>query len=336
MAAAARDAALARLRLRHLQCALAVARAGTLRGAAEALAVSQPAVTKTLNELEALLGVRLFERGRRGAVATPEAEAFLRHAGSSVDALAQAVDAVLGAAAEPVLRVGALPTLAPSLLPRALQALRERRPGARVQVATGRNHELLALLRRRELDLVVGRLAEPEAMVGLTFELLYAEPLAVVVRRGHALTRGAATPAALAGWPRVLPPAGTLIRHAADSLFAGHGAASSAGLTETLSSSLARALVLDDDAVWITPPSAAEPDLADGRLVRLPLATAGSEEPVGLLLAADTAPAAALRPLVEALRREAAQRRARAQAGPQPRRRRAAKAKAAKPKAIKA
>src|SRR5213595_2686096 len=69
-----RDAALNRIRLRHLQCFLAVAEARNLRRAAEALAISQPAVTKTLNELEEILGVRLFERGRGGARPTPEAE----------------------------------------------------------------------------------------------------------------------------------------------------------------------------------------------------------------------------------------------------------------------
>ena len=65
--------ALARLQLRHLHCFLAVARLGSLRRAAETLSITQPAVTKTVAELEDILGVRLFHRGRRGAVLTPEA-----------------------------------------------------------------------------------------------------------------------------------------------------------------------------------------------------------------------------------------------------------------------
>src|SRR5207245_5761402 len=135
-----RDAALNRIRLRHLQCFLAVAEARNLRRAAEALAISQPAVTKTLNELEEILGVRLFERGRGGARPTPEAELFLRHASASVQSLAQAVDAMLRGRDEALpLRVGALPTVAPSVLPRVLRAYRTARPGAELRVITGRN-----------------------------------------------------------------------------------------------------------------------------------------------------------------------------------------------------
>lgn len=310
----ARDAALARIRLRHLQCFLAVARGGTLQAAAQALAISQPAVTKTLNELEALLGARLFERGRRGAVPTPQAEAFLRHAQASVNALGQAVDSVVHGHDESPLRLGVLPTVAPSFVPRALLALRAERPQAQVQVATGRNHELIALLRARELDLVVGRLSEPDEMVGLTFELLYAEPIAVVARVGHPLAgkRRMPAPAALAEYPWVLPPAGTLIRHAVDSFFAGHGVAPRAGSTETLSVSLARALAAGSDTLWFTPLSAAEPDVERGLLVRLPVATGGTEEPVGLLMRTDTLPSAAVETVLAALRRAAAARRRRA------------------------
>lgn len=321
---ASRDAALARIRLRHLQCFLAVVRAGNLRRAADALAITQPAVTKTLNELEEILGVRLFERGRRGAVPTPEAEVFLRHAQASADALGQAVDSVLRGHDEAPLRLGVLPTVTPSLVPRALQALRAERPHAFVQVATGRNRELLALLREHELDAVVGRMAEPDEMVGLTFELLYAEPLVIAARAGHRLLIGRKSVLpAIAEQALVLPPAGTIIRHAVDSWFAHHGIAPRGGVTETLSISLARALALGGDALWFTPRSAAEPDLDSGALVALPLSTAGTEEPVGLLLRTDNLPSAALRSLLAALRAqarrgEAVQPRRRRRAGTKP------------------
>jgi LysR family transcriptional regulator, pca operon transcriptional activator len=308
---AERDAVLARIRLRHLQAFLAVVQCGTFRRAAEALSISQPAVTKTLNELEEVLGVRLFERGRRGATLTPDAEVFLRHAQASVNALAQAVDGVRTGHDETPLRLGALPTVAPSIVANAVLALRARRPLTPVRVTTGRNGELIALLRQRELDAVVGRLAEPDEMAGLTFELLYAEPLAVVGRRGHPLARaGTPSAASIAGLPLVLPQGGTVIRHSVDSYFAGRGIVPASGVTETLSVSLARALVLGSDALWFTPPSAAAGDLAAGTLVRLRVDTAGTEEPVGLLLRTDTPPSAALAALLAALRAEGGARRA--------------------------
>jgi LysR family transcriptional regulator, pca operon transcriptional activator len=81
------------------------------------------------------------------------------------------------------------------------------------------------------------------------------------------------------------------------------------GSTETLSVSLARALAAGSDAVWFTPLSAAEPELEAGTLVRLKLATTGTEEPVGLLLRTDTLPSAGTAALLAALRLEAARRR---------------------------
>ena len=308
---ATRDVALNRIRLRHLQCFLAVAEARNLRRAAEALAISQPAVTKTLNELEEILGARLFERGRGGARPTPEAELFLRHASASVQSLAQAVDTMLrGRDGALPLRVGALPTVAPSVLPRVLRAYRTARPGAQLRVITGRNALLLDALRSRELDAVIGRMAEPDAMVGLTFELLFSEPLVMVARAGHALARAKRPSAAVLGeQPLVLPLPGTIIRHSADSFLRAHGVVPRAGLTETLSVALARALALAGDALWLTPLAAVEADLASGALVRLPLRSEGSEEPVGLLLRNDAPTSAALAALVSAVREEAAARR---------------------------
>jgi len=306
-----RDAALNRIRLRHLQCFLAVAEQRNLRRAAEALAVSQPAVTKTLNELEEILGTRLFARGRSGAQPTPEGELFLRHASASAQSLGQAVDSLLRGRGEALpLRIGALPTVAPSVLPRVLRAYRAARPHAELRVITGRNTQLLQQLRARELDAVLGRMADPDEMVGLTFELLFSEPLVMVARAGHALLRGKRlSVSAIGERPLVLPLAGTIIRHSADSLLRAHGIVPRAGLTETLSVALARALVLDGDALWVTPLAAAEGDLRNGALQRVPLRSAGSEEPVGLLLRNDAPPSAALQALVVAVRDEAAARR---------------------------
>ncbi|RDH95893.1 pca operon transcription factor PcaQ [Caldimonas thermodepolymerans] len=293
-----------RLQLRHLHCFLAVARLGNLRRAAESLAVTQPAVTKTLAELEDILGVALFVRSRRGAALTPQGHEFLRHANTVVSLLGEAVDSISGSRARPALRVGALPTLAASFLPRVLQGLQ---PLGAVQVSTGRNRELLDRLQHGELDIVIGRLAEPEQMVGLSFEHLFSEPLVVVVHPAHPLAATRPVEAAALGrYPLVLPLGGTLIRHAADSLLATHGIQPHSGVVETLAVSLGRRLCLESQAAWFTPLSAVAPDLADGLLHRLPLAT-GTHEPVGLALRTDQTPPPPLQALVAAVRRAARQ-----------------------------
>jgi LysR family pca operon transcriptional activator len=111
-----------RIKFRHLQCFLAVAQHGSLQKAADVLAITQPAVSKTLKELEDLLAVRLFDRGRRGAVPTREGEAFLRHAGASVSALREAVASVAQTRRQgnAVIAMGVLPTVAPWLMPQLL------------------------------------------------------------------------------------------------------------------------------------------------------------------------------------------------------------------------
>ena len=76
-----------RIKLRHLQCFLAVAQRRSLQQAAASLSITQPAVSKTLRELEEILGVRLFDRGRHGAVPTPDGTVFMAHAGAALSAL---------------------------------------------------------------------------------------------------------------------------------------------------------------------------------------------------------------------------------------------------------
>lgn len=112
-----------RIRLRHLHTFVAVAQQGTLGRAAETLNLSQPALSKTLNELEQLTGTRLFERGRLGAQLTVPGEQFLTHAVKVLDALntaGQALNRKEDASAD-VVRVGALPTAALGILPAAIQ-----------------------------------------------------------------------------------------------------------------------------------------------------------------------------------------------------------------------
>ncbi|KHJ61095.1 LysR family transcriptional regulator, partial [Burkholderia glumae] len=112
-----------RVKFRHLQCFLAVAQLGGVQKAAESLSITQPAVSKTIAELESILGVKLFERGRQGAQPTREARLFLPHASASVLALRQGVGLLAGesSGAAATLELGMLPTVAASLAPAVLR-----------------------------------------------------------------------------------------------------------------------------------------------------------------------------------------------------------------------
>ncbi|GIX22775.1 MULTISPECIES: pca operon transcription factor PcaQ [Caldimonas] len=301
-----------RLQLRHLHCFLAVARLGHLGRAAQALSISQPAVTKTLADLEALLGLRLFERGRRGARLTPAGQGFLRHASQVMAALDQALDSVAPGQAPTVLRLGALPTVAHAIVAAGLRSL-GLPAGTTVHIETGANRELLARLQQGTLDAVVGRLSEPEWLQGLTFEHLYAEPLIIAVRPDHPLRHKRRLSAAqLADYDWILPVADTIIRHNADSWLQSQAVVPRGMVFETLSVSLGRELAASSDALWFTPSGAIEADLERGVLARLPLALTGTEEPVGWLMRSESAPSPALQAVRAALREQAKRRHRRA------------------------
>jgi DNA-binding transcriptional LysR family regulator len=150
------------------------------------------------------------------------------------------------------------------------------------------NPELLAALKSGEVDLAVGRLAEPEMMRGISFELLYAESLAVVARPAHPLLAAgravqSVAPRDLLGYPLVIPEAGTAPRLQAEGILAAGGISVDSGRTETQSSSVARSLTLLSDAIWITPRHAVQLDLDNGWLAPLDVAVPAAAEPVGLL-----------------------------------------------------
>jgi DNA-binding transcriptional LysR family regulator len=176
-------------------------------------------------------------------------------------------------------------------LAQAIGRLQARRPDARVAIRVSHNPELLAAVKSGDVDLAVGRMAEPDMMRGISFELLYAESLAVVTRPGHALARRVpVSPGDLLGYPLVIPEAGTAPRLQAEGIFTASGLPFDVGYTETQSSSVARSLALLSDAIWITPSRAVRLDLDNGWLAALPVAVPPAAEPVGLLTRSTESP----------------------------------------------
>ncbi|GGL68850.1 hypothetical protein GCM10010095_62080 [Streptomyces anthocyanicus] len=114
-----------RLKFRHLVLIDALSRQGSVVGAAGELHVTQPAATRSLHELEDILGVPLFERGPRGVTPTVFGEAFTRHARAMLAQLTQAGRHVveLADADRGTVVVGTHLAGSTVLLPRAIAAL---------------------------------------------------------------------------------------------------------------------------------------------------------------------------------------------------------------------
>ncbi|EBD1321892.1 LysR substrate-binding domain-containing protein [Salmonella enterica] len=294
-----------RIRLRHLHTFVAVAQQGTLGRAAETLNLSQPALSKTLTELEQLTGTRLFERGRLGAQLTVPGEQFLTHAVKVLDALntaGQALNRKEDASAD-VVRVGALPTAALGILPAAIGRFHQQQKSTSLQVATMNNTMLLAGLKSGEIDLGIGRMSDPELMGGLNYELLFLESLKLVVRPGHPLLQETITLSRVMEWPVVVSPKGTVPRQNAEALLQSQGCKMPAGCIETLSASLSRQLTVDYDYVWFVPSGAVKGDLRQATLVSLPVPTQSAGEPIGILTRVDIPLSTGAQMLIAAIRK---------------------------------
>jgi LysR family pca operon transcriptional activator len=283
-----------RIRLQHVRCLLATAQYGNMRAAAEVLAITQPAVSKIIKELEEIVGKPLVLRQRHGVALTPAGEAFAQRARQGM----QALEAALGQAQDPegdTIELGVLPSLAVELPQLLLQAWRARGGGGMARMETGINPELLDRLRRGELDAVVGRLAEPDHLLELRFEPLWTEPLVVAMRPDHPLAR-----AEWAAWqhldfPVVLPLPGTSIHQAADSFLAQVRPGERHERVETLIYPLGRNMALRDDALWFASLSTVKQDIEQGVLAARRLPGAATEA-IGLFTRA--LPEAQQRPLV--------------------------------------
>ena len=294
-----------RIRLRHLHTFVAVAQQGTLGRAAETLNLSQPALSKTLNELEQLTGTRLFERGRLGAQLTLVGEQFLTHAVKVLDALnsaGQALNRKEGLNND-IVRIGALPTAALGILPTVIGQFHKQQKDITLQVATMNNTMLLAGLKSGEIDIGIGRMSDPELMSGLHYELLFLESLKLVVRPGHPLLQETVTLSRVMEWPVVVSPKGTVPRQNAEALLQSQGCKMPAGCIETLSAALSRQLTVDFDYVWFVPSGAVKDDLRRGVLTALPIATQGAGEPIGILTRVDATLTPGTQTLLSAIRK---------------------------------
>ncbi|MFG1343071.1 pca operon transcription factor PcaQ [Xanthobacter autotrophicus] len=294
----------ARIKLRHIACFLEVAARSGFGRAAEALHLTQPAVSRAIAELEDILGVPLFERGRGGAVLTGEGVAFRTHAGAAFAELGRGIDTLrqVGGGGG-ALVVGVLPTVAARIMPKAVQRAKAAGLAASIVIEAGPNGWLIDQLKQGGLDLVVGRLAEPQVMMGLAFEHLYSEPIVFVVRPGHPAATG--RPVRLediAHHTLIMPARGSIIRPEIDRLFIQEGIGRIDDRIEAVEPQFSRAYVRASDAVWIISHGVVAGDLDEGTLVRLPLSTSVSGGPVGLTTRAGHAPTPAAEQLVRAVR----------------------------------
>ena len=174
------------MQLAHVEGFVAVAHRSNLSRAAEALFITQPALTARIRALEAEVGEPLFRRERRGMALTDAGRTFLPYAERAMRALRDGASAIerLPMAAELVL--GAAPAISTYVLPDLLVRFESANPGARLSVRTGHSEQVLELAVRGDIDVGLVRELHHPALETLT---LYDDELVLVVDPAHPLAR---------------------------------------------------------------------------------------------------------------------------------------------------
>ncbi|MDE1186837.1 MAG: LysR family transcriptional regulator [Pantoea sp.] len=211
---------MASLNLDHLDTFRLVISRGSFSGAADALGLSQPAVSLQIRQLEQSLQTRLIERTGRGVRATAAGQALLEHSEHIASVIATARAAVTQHADEisGTVTVGTGATACIHLLPPLLQQLRQQHPQLKVDVRTGNTAAIIRAVEENQVD--IGLVTLPVSSQSVHVSQLYEEDFRLIVSGESRETVAVpATPAALASLPLIVFESGSGTRAVIDAWF---------------------------------------------------------------------------------------------------------------------
>ncbi len=179
------------MKLNQFRDVVAIAERGSLRGASRMLGLAQPALTRSIHDLERELGTPLFERRARGMILTPTGEVFVRRANAvlgEVRRVREEIDQLHGGTRGTV--VASL-SIAPhmALMPKALRPFRDRYPDVRLNVIEGYYPTIESQLREGGIDFHIGPQPERTISNDLQQEVLFENSRRVLSRHGHPLAK---------------------------------------------------------------------------------------------------------------------------------------------------
>jgi DNA-binding transcriptional LysR family regulator len=294
-----------KFRLRHVELIAEIYDCRSILKASRRLNLSQPTVTKALQDIERTLNLALFQRTNRGLEPTPYGEIFARHAKIVLAQLRHAAEELenLRAGYSGKVTVGTLLAAAASILPDAIALLKKERPGVAISVMVGTYDILVPSLLVGDLDMVLGRLPEEGRSRALVYEEFYAEPVCLVVRCGHPLTRRRRLGLRdLVNEAWLLPLPETALRRQIERAFLEANAPLPRNVIESISILTNRVLLRKSDCIGVLPYHVALDDVEHGLLSVLPVKLKSIESPVGAILRAPGSLPPAASALLECLR----------------------------------
>jgi LysR family hydrogen peroxide-inducible transcriptional activator len=186
--------------LTELRYVVALAQERHFGRAAQKCFVTQPTLSLALAKLEDELGVKLFERSKNEVLVTAKGQGIVEQARRVLDEVGKIQQLAKGGQDQltGALRLGAIPTIGPYLLPDLIPILRKRAPAMPLVIEENLTGNLAPMLRDGELDVVI--IALPFALPGVKTRVVYEEPFSVVVPDGHKwVSRRDVKPQELAG-----------------------------------------------------------------------------------------------------------------------------------------
>jgi DNA-binding transcriptional LysR family regulator len=280
-----------RVKLRDLHIALAVAEAGSMTRAAEALAVSYPVVSKTISGLEHTLGVKLFDRSISGVEPTHYGRALLKSGVAVFDEMRKGLQQIESIKQPDAgeLRIGSSIVTDAGFLPAVIERFSQDFPSAVVDVLP----ENIAIqqydnLRDRKVELVFGRLPTTMSEPDLVAEPLFDEPLVVAAgSESRWAKRRKLTLADLTSEPWVLAQTGSLARSLHEEVFRRNGLESPSATVLTVSLHLYMRLIETGRWLGFVPASVMRFGGKKMHLKVLPIKVLSPPAPVGFVTVKD-------------------------------------------------
>lgn len=258
----------------QLRYLLAISRAGSFVKAAEALNVSQPALSIAISRLEDVVGARLLERGRHGAQLTNAGQHLIRHA--------ESVEMVLASARQEMqlfdqgvagpFTVGGTPLGTASIIPDVVAQLCLEFPQVNIRVVEDVDEALIDRLLRHELDLVISNLGLTDKPSEIEAVPLFTARAVAVVRPGHEYSdRQLLTLQDLTRYTCVLPPNGGALRKQIEALFTINSLPFPTNVVEVAPFGVLKEIVRRSDGVTILSDQIVRSELLNGVLIAIPL-----------------------------------------------------------------
>lgn len=269
--------------IRRLEALAMLVRLGGFGHAARALGIARPTVHRAVRDLEAAIGIRLFEATSHGVTPTRRAESLARQSSLAFAELRQ-LDAELKAVRGEVggaLVIAAMPLARAHLVPTAAELFARSRPGYRITILEGAYDDLLSALRRGDVDMIVGAVRENLQLNDVSQERLFVDTLSVIMRAGHPLAaRRSISRNDLPKFSWVAPRLESPLRATYESLFP--RAAPPNDMIECNSVSAARSILMQSDRLMLLSQAQIFYEAEAGLLIAKPLSGATMSRDIGL------------------------------------------------------